>query len=1689
MAENQTSIIIKAVDQTEGALKSVQTNLGALEGQFNRLSGVVSGFAALAGVTAFAGIVKGAVDSAAALHDMSQSTGASVESLSAMRGAAKMAGVDMDQVATGLSKLSKNMVEAAQGSGDAARVFSALGVSVTDSAGKLKSSDTVMLEFAKSLQTVGSSTERAAAAQMVLGKNGAALMPMLNDLAVAGELQAKITTAQAAAADELQDNLTKLATVGQSWKTTIAMEIVPAANAFVEALLEVSTRSDGTKRAAKELAADGSIKTWAIDAAKAASFVVDAMDGVVRVAKITSMSIAGIAKDLQTLGEVALYAAGAGFTQEGQAAIKAALRDRQAFIAAMNEDLQNTLMKEQFSDVLARRIAAIGTASTEAAAGPRNLSAALKEAGKSADDTAKKLENLRNAQLGRIAKQASAELDAIAKQNEDYAKALAAGSVELERQAVQLEQQVEFYGMTESAIQNTIVARLEEARAIAESNGAYPEHLAFLDREIEARKRIASAASQKEVLDANERAAKAATREWEKFADDIGRSLTDALFRAFESGNSFGQAFAKNLENTLKSMVLKFVIQSAVTTGSNLLNSGLNAVFGMGASNGGKGVNYLGLANDANSIYNLGRWATGTYTALTTGAGAIGGTAQLASAYGAMGGDSLGAFIAMNPQWGMAGASGTAAAGTTAAGSTAAGSTAAAGGTASAAGWSSALSTVGIYAAAALVGYKIGEWLGGKMFGGGVSSTGSGIQGTFTYDGYENLADYVNMHKSGGWFKSGKSWTNTYSMDQGRRDAYLDAIRSFADPYKALDLVAGGTTGIINERGAGWRYSFKTAAGGEQALLQNAAENLGQRVAPELVKFQKSGEKLYETAARMIEVVQATNVLASVLGKDLRQAFGSLGITSIDVRQSVVEATGGMEQFTNEVGYFYENFRSQAEKTFDSNNAMRMSFTSLGVSMPTTIEGFRNLVKSMDLTTEWGRYAFASLMDLQGGFKAWVDATESANQAIKSLRISMAENGDQFKLLLRNVSDAFVAIGQAVPTTKSGFMALLDSLDMTTLAGVRTREALLNVSGSFSQLIDNITSQLAALEQQRLALAQQVVGERDNLVSAILTALGKVSTLRQIEIERTDPLNRDLAIFSYALTDAAQAAQALTQAQSAAIQAQEQAISRLAGAGSGIANFVAQLRAGLNGRGTTGTLDAYNADLLAAQKGDLAASERLPGSAGAYAQTLRDTSRSQFDLDIALSRMAGELSALPATQTYAAQQLAETIALQAAVTNSAAALKEQISIHQRALADVLTSGFAAFDLNVDRLLTFDELKTGLAGLATDEQIKALIATVDKNGDGQISQLELLQYGIGEGLGKLQGALVNGFAGLDLNLDSVLTFDELKTGLAGLATDVEIRKLISAVDLNGDGQISQMEAVKSATQAVDGNTLDLVDGSNTQIIALRSMVAETITNSGRLMELNASIKEMTNAVSIQNEAKRIETEIANKNLALEGMVKQQQGMVASVNAGIAGIWSLANQYGVYLQANSGDSPTANTAQFYLDANNQFKAAYSQIGGYDSANFQPFKNDFYSAGGVYDQTYGMADDLQAIYDQINAARAAIIALGGVPKFATGGDFLGGLRIVGENGPELQATGPARIYNAEQTRRILSGGAMDAPLFAMLAELRALRAQVERQEAAMAAVAGHTYKTARKLEEVVGDGILVRTETGYPLETVTA
>lgn len=85
--------------------------------------------------------------------------------------------------------------------------------------------------------------------------------------------------------------------------------------------------------------------------------------------------------------------------------------------------------------------------------------------------------------------------------------------------------------------------------------------------------------------------------------------------------------------------------------------------------------------------------------------------------------------------------------------------------------------------------------------------------------------------------------------------------------------------------------------------------------------------------------------------------------------------------------------------------------------------------------------------------------------------------------------------------------------------------------------------------------------------------------------------------------------------------------------------------------------------------------------------------------------------------------------------------------------------------------------------------------------------------------------------------------------------------------------------------------------------------------------------------------------------------------------------------------------------------------------------------------------------------------------IPAFAAGGMHTGGARIVGENGPELEVTGPSRIYSAGSTMGML-GGASNEMLAKLNDNITGLRAEVRADVAVNA-------KTAKLLDRVIPEG----------------
>lgn len=239
----KTQIIITATDQTKAAFQSVQSSLAGLQQSAIGLGPIFGALGAAISIGAFKDAIEGTIKFAAALDDMAEATGASVENLSALASVAKIGGHDFDAVQSSIIKLNKALHGSDDESKGAAKAIAAIGLSIEE----LRSKDPAeaMLDIAKALDQFADGGGKSAAAMAILGKTGAAALPFLKDLAEKGELVGKITADQAAQAEQYEKNMNKLTASMGSFAKSVALSVIPVLNDLTSQMVAATTASGG----------------------------------------------------------------------------------------------------------------------------------------------------------------------------------------------------------------------------------------------------------------------------------------------------------------------------------------------------------------------------------------------------------------------------------------------------------------------------------------------------------------------------------------------------------------------------------------------------------------------------------------------------------------------------------------------------------------------------------------------------------------------------------------------------------------------------------------------------------------------------------------------------------------------------------------------------------------------------------------------------------------------------------------------------------------------------------------------------------------------------------------------------------------------------------------------------------------------------------------------------------------------------------------------------------------------------------------------------------------------------------------------------------------------------------------------------------------------------------------------------
>ncbi len=117
--------------------------------------------------------------SAEEIDMLAKKTGVGREELQELAYVANQEGASLEMLGTNLARLSRNMYDAANGTGEAKDAFKALGINVKDSTGNLKNSDAILVDIANKFKAMPNDTERSALAMKLFGRSGADMIPFL----------------------------------------------------------------------------------------------------------------------------------------------------------------------------------------------------------------------------------------------------------------------------------------------------------------------------------------------------------------------------------------------------------------------------------------------------------------------------------------------------------------------------------------------------------------------------------------------------------------------------------------------------------------------------------------------------------------------------------------------------------------------------------------------------------------------------------------------------------------------------------------------------------------------------------------------------------------------------------------------------------------------------------------------------------------------------------------------------------------------------------------------------------------------------------------------------------------------------------------------------------------------------------------------------------------------------------------------------------------------------------------------------------------------------------------------------------------------------------------------------------------------------------------------------------------------
>lgn len=643
--------IARLQQDMDNARRTVGTGLDRINAAVSKTVGLLGGLAVGAGAVSFARFIKGSIDAADALNDLSDRTGVAIEDLAALDYAARLSGTSLEGVAGAVNKLSMNIGK------DTAK-FRELGVTATEPVEALK-------QLADIFKTIQDPQQRAAFGAAALGKSWAEAAPLLvqgadgiDKLMNRGKELSGVTAEVARDAGLFNDKLDELGFAVQGVGTRLAADLLPLLNELVSDL-------NATGNAAEDAGDDFKPLTEIMRA------LVILGGNVAFTFKAVGTEIGTLAAQMQAVGSAQLDFIGGDFKGAvaelrrafgdggiGDLAEQDADKARAAFDAWEQRILsagkaakkaQEEADIEGFMLGVDNAIAAGSKAAQVAAfTNAEEVAAARKKAADEAQKAAEKEANAYRDTIGAIREKITtdkAEMQAAApllesqkmrikldqdlrsgklalskaheaevrgaldsmEAQEKYARALkntlaAREALQAERdadfqsavkEADKAEEAVRSFGLSAQAIEKLTLARLEDRLAQRAALELSEDEVEQLEKLIKVRKRVIASGGQLEVLEKQKKATDEATKAQKDMWESIDKTAHDTFVSILDGNKDFATRMKESLKNIFFDWLYQMTIKKWILNIQTSATSGgsladiIGAVAGGGTSGGG----------------------------------------------------------------------------------------------------------------------------------------------------------------------------------------------------------------------------------------------------------------------------------------------------------------------------------------------------------------------------------------------------------------------------------------------------------------------------------------------------------------------------------------------------------------------------------------------------------------------------------------------------------------------------------------------------------------------------------------------------------------------------------------------------------------------------------------------------------------------------------------------------------------------------------------------------------------------------------------------------------------------------------------------------------------------------------------------------------------------------------------------